>query len=105
MLVQVQVVYNETDGVKTFKLVARIHTDNETGLVHQQVLDLDESLDLSFIKLLYPNMLNFEGITAVASPEVIANALKEQEEQAAKLKAETDAANIDFAPKEIVVEA
>ncbi len=82
MFVQVQVMLDESNK---FKLVARLHTENETGLVHQQVVELDESLNKSFIRLLHPNMMEFKDVTATASSELIAKALAEQaEKEAAK---------------------
>lgn len=75
MFIQVQVMLDES-GV--FKLVARLHTENETGLVHQQVIDLHENVDKAFVKLLHPNMMEFKDITATASAELIAKALADQ---------------------------
>jgi len=80
MFLQIQVMLDES---KVFKLVARLHTDNETGLVHQQVMDLDQAVDKSFIHLLAPTMMEFKDITAIASPELIAKAFAEAEAKAA----------------------
>lgn len=105
MFVQVQLVLDK-DNV--YKLVARIHTDNDTPLVHQQVIELDTVETKALIKALHPNMVEFEGVTVTASPETIEKALAEQAALAEKTRAEKEAqeAALDIlADKEIVVEA
>ncbi len=96
MLVQVQVMLDESD---VFKLVVRLQTENDTPLVHQQVLELDGNVDKSFVKLLHPNMIEFKDIHGVASAELLA---KTAAEAKAKEEAESAPAVVDG---EVIVEA
>lgn len=91
---QVQVVLDENDK---FKLVVRLYTSNEMGLVHHQVLELDENPDKSFVKLFSPILMEFKGITATASPEVIQEVMAEQARKAAEIRAEQEKLEIEGA--------
>lgn len=91
MLVQFQVGKDLSENV--YKLVVKVITDNEISIAHTEVMDLEDSLTESFIKLMHPFTVDLKTVQGIATDEAV-QTMRERQAQEASTKSTEEVAAV-----------